>query len=82
MYIDEGTKIKNKIRNAKDITRVFKNLQRAEYDVMTYPTKLFNEDYYRTDITSNNVNVNVLWRPHTEPSLSNGYKQEILLITY
>lgn len=85
--IDLSAYIKNRIRNSKDITKVFKNLEKQNFNIATNNTKVFEDDYFITNIENKEkyVFIDVIWRNHTElnnAELSNGFKQEIFMITY
>ena len=72
---DESKNIKNKLINAKDIYRVFNNLEKKGYSILN---ELKSTEYITKCIEKGNVCVKVHFRntPYRE------YKQEILYIEY
>lgn len=74
----------NKIKNAKDITKVFKNLEKANYTITTVKT-IYNENTpcYNTEIGgifNGNIKViNVIWENINNTS-KDGFKQSIIYI--
>ena len=77
--------IANKIKRAKDITKVFKNLEKQGYTITTVETQAMRTAYYNTEIggifNGNIRTLNVVW--HDIPSeygIDIGLKQEICAI--
>jgi hypothetical protein len=78
--------LKNKINKAKDITKVFKNLEKDNYTITTVLTNYLGEDCYNTEIAGifngNIRTINVLWQNKADwydrgNCIKDGYKQTI-----
>lgn len=78
--------LKNKINRAKDITKVFKNLEKDGYTIRTVLTNFMNEPCNNTEIggifNGNIRTINVLWQDKSDwydrtSCKDNGYKQTI-----
>ena len=77
--------IANKIKRAKDITKVFKNLEKQGYTITTVETQAMRTAYYNTEIggifNGNIRTLNVIWRNSTpEYAGKENFKQEIFCI--
>jgi hypothetical protein len=76
---DPGLEIKDKVRRAKDIRGVFKNLLKKGYTITH--TKKDKDGYITTNIKHPYGVAQVIWRDKKE-ILENGFKQEILVTQY
>jgi len=77
--------IANKIKNAKDITKVFKNLEKQGYTITTVETSFMHSKAFNTEIggifNGNARVLNVIWQDiPNEYEAESGCKQEICLI--
>ena len=77
--------IANKIKRAKDITKVFKNLEKQGYTITTVETQAMRTAYYNTEIggifNGNIRTLNVIWRNSTpEYAGKENFKQELFCI--
>ena len=77
--------LSNKIKNAKDITKVFKNLEKQGYTITTVETQAMGTPFYNTEIggifNGNIRTINIIWRESTpEYAGKENFKQEIFCI--
>ena len=78
--------LKNKLNRAKDITKVFKNLEKQGYTITTVKTVFIGEPCYNTEIgcifNGNIRTLNILWQDKADYidrglCIEDGYKQLI-----
>lgn len=88
---DLGRYLKNRINKAKDITKLFNNLEKQGYKITTVKTVFGKEPCFNTEIggifNGNIHTLNVLWQDKADYidrglCVEDGYKQLICTILY